>query len=75
MIFFIVVLAVLGGVMLSVALPSAVDRHRERAELVRILRVARSAEWRLQRLGQEACVEMLVAALLATQRQQPESSP
>jgi hypothetical protein len=73
-IFFIVVLAVLGGVMLSVALLSAVDRHRERAELVRIHRVARSAEWRLQRLGQEACFEMLVAALLATPRQQPESS-
>jgi hypothetical protein len=74
-IIFAVVLAVLGGVTLSFAFLWAVDSRREHAELVRIHRVARSAEWRLQRLGQEAFFEMLDAALQATERQQSEVNP
>jgi hypothetical protein len=71
-----VVLDVLGGSMLILAALWAVESRQKHTELVQIHRVARSAEWRLQRLGQEALVEMLDAALLlATQPQQPESRP
>jgi hypothetical protein len=73
MIIFAVVLAVLGAITLTCAVLWAVDSHREHVELLRIRQVARSAEWRLQRLGQEALAEMLDVALQAAQRQESES--
>lgn len=75
MIILTVVLALLGGILLSFATLWAVDSHREHAELLRVHQVARSAEWRLQRLGQEALAEMLDVALQPAEQQQSGLDP